>query len=97
MTSNRRVALVVGVLFLITFATSIPALWAFQPVLDSTAGHIAGRGQDAAGAASVGQDAASAGGGVGAAGVALAAIKDWTFCSGPASLSASGTAYCWAT
>jgi len=31
----------------------------------------------------VGQDAASAGGGAGAAGVALAAIKDWTFLLGP--------------
>ena len=31
----------------------------------------------------MGQDAASAGGGAGAAGVALAAIKDWTFLLGP--------------
>src|SRR5207248_6428656 len=40
-------------------------------------------GQDPGSAASVGQDAASAGGGAGAAGVALAAIKDWTFLLGP--------------
>ncbi len=149
MTSNRRIALVAGVLFLITFATSIPALWAYQPVLDNPAGYIAGGGsdnriffgallemfliianvgtavvlfpilrrrsetlslgyvtariiestfiaigivsvlavvslgQDPGSAASVGQDAASAGGGAGAAGVALAAIKDWTFLLGP--------------
>src|SRR5438874_1383012 len=46
MTSNRRIALVAGVLFLITFATSIPALWAYQPVLDNPAGYIAGGGSD---------------------------------------------------
>src|SRR5207237_10772296 len=40
-------------------------------------------GQDPGSAASVGQDAASAGGGTGAAGVAFAAIKDWTFLLGP--------------
>jgi hypothetical protein len=43
---DRQIALVVGVLFLITFATSIPALWAFQPVLDDPAGYIAGSGSD---------------------------------------------------
>jgi hypothetical protein len=37
---------VAGVLFLITFATSIPALWLFQPVLDDPAGYIAGYGDD---------------------------------------------------
>jgi hypothetical protein len=46
MTSDRRIALVVGVLFLITFVTSIPALWAFQPVLDNPAGYISGGGSD---------------------------------------------------
>jgi hypothetical protein len=147
--STRKIALVAGVLFLITFATSIPALWAFQPVLDDPAGYIAGAGadnriffggflelllivanvgtavvlfpvlrrqsetlalgyvtarlvecvfiaiglvsvlavvslgQDPAGAASVGQDAAGAGAGAGVVGVALAAIKDWTFLLGP--------------
>jgi hypothetical protein len=147
--STRKIALVAGVLFLITFATSIPALWAYQPVLDNPASYIAGGGsdnriffgallemfliianvgtavvlfpilrrqseilslgyvtariiestfiaigivsvlavvslgQDAASAASVGQDAGSAGGGAGADGVALAAIKDWTFLLGP--------------
>jgi hypothetical protein len=147
--STRKIALVAGVLFIVTFITSIPALWAFQPVLDDPAGYIAGAGsdnriflgaflellliianvasavvlfpilkrqseslslgyvtarlvestfiaiglvsvlavvslgQDAASGASVGQDAASGGGGAGAAGVALAAIKDWTFLLGP--------------
>ncbi|HET9674173.1 MAG TPA: DUF4386 domain-containing protein [Gaiellaceae bacterium] len=35
-----------GVLYLITFATSIPALALFQPVLDDPQGYIAGAGQD---------------------------------------------------
>jgi hypothetical protein len=149
MTTERRAALVVGVLFLITFATSIPALWLYQPVLDNPAGYITsagsdGRiffgaflemllivanvgtatvlfpilkrqsemlslsfvasrlvectfiaigivcvlgvvslGQDPSSGPSVGQDAAAAGGDAGAAGVALAAIKDWTFLLGP--------------
>jgi hypothetical protein len=32
--SDRRTALVAGGFFLITFATAIPALYLFQPVLD---------------------------------------------------------------
>jgi len=145
--TSREIARIAGVLFLLTFITSIPALWVFQPVLDDPAGYIAGAGhdnriffggllelllivanvgtalvlfpilrrqneilslgyvtarlvestfiaiglvsvlavvslgQDPASAASVGQDAA--GSGAGAAGVALAAIKDWTFLLGP--------------
>jgi Domain of unknown function (DUF4386) len=35
-----------GALYLITFATSIPALWLFQPVLDDPQGYIAGGGAD---------------------------------------------------
>jgi hypothetical protein len=35
-----------GVLYLITFVTSIPALWLFQPVLDDPVGYIAGAGHD---------------------------------------------------
>jgi hypothetical protein len=35
-----------GVLYLITFATSIPALLLFQPVLDDPVGYIAGGGHD---------------------------------------------------
>jgi hypothetical protein len=44
--STRKIALVAGVLFLITFITSIPALWLFQPVLDDPQGYIAGAGSD---------------------------------------------------
>jgi hypothetical protein len=40
-------ARVFGVLYLITFVTSIPALWLFQPVLDDPVGYIAGGGHDA--------------------------------------------------
>lgn len=43
---TRRLSLAAGVLFLITFITSIPALGLFQPVLDDPAGYIAGAGQD---------------------------------------------------
>lgn len=42
----RRTALAAGVLFLITFVTSIPALALFQPVLDDPAGYISGAGED---------------------------------------------------
>lgn len=45
-TIPRRALLATGVLFLITFITSIPALWLFQPVLDDPAGYIAGAGAD---------------------------------------------------
>jgi hypothetical protein len=44
--ATRRISLAAGVLFLITFITSIPALWLFQPVLDDPAGYIAGAGDD---------------------------------------------------
>jgi hypothetical protein len=43
---SRRIALVAGVLFLITFITAIGALISFQPVLDDPAGYIAGGGSD---------------------------------------------------
>jgi hypothetical protein len=45
--ATRRISLLAGVLFLITYATSIGALALFQPVLDDPAGYIAGGGQDA--------------------------------------------------
>ncbi len=45
--ADRRAALAAGVLVLITFIASIPALALFQPVLDDPAGYIAGGGQDA--------------------------------------------------
>jgi Domain of unknown function (DUF4386) len=134
--STRKTALVAGVLFLITFVTSILALWLFQPVLDDPAGYIAGGGSDnriflgalmealliianvgtavvlfpilrrqnetlsvgyvtarlvectfiaigivcVLGVVSLRQDAV---GNAGDIGVALAAIKDWTFLFGP--------------
>jgi Domain of unknown function (DUF4386) len=138
-TSNRRIALAGGVFFIITFVTSIPALYLFEPVLRHPAAYIAGSGADntrilvgaalelllivanvasavvlypilkrqsqmlalgyvtarlvesgfiAIGLVSVlgvvslqQQDATGAG--AGTLGVALAAIKDWTFLLGP--------------
>ena len=44
--NSRRISLAFGVLFLITFITSISALILFQPVLDDPAGYIAGAGSD---------------------------------------------------
>src|SRR5690349_4552633 len=41
---SRRISLATGVLFLITFIASIPALWLFQPVLDDPIAYIAGNG-----------------------------------------------------
>jgi hypothetical protein len=46
MNSDQRNARIFGVLFLITFVTSIPALALYQPVLDDPAGYIAGGGED---------------------------------------------------
>jgi hypothetical protein len=46
MEDDQRSARIFGVLFLITFVTSIPALALYQPVLDDPAGYIAGGGQD---------------------------------------------------
>ena len=46
MHSSRLSAQVTGVLFIITYLTSIPSLWLFQPVLDDPAGYIAGAGAD---------------------------------------------------
>ena len=42
----RRISKLFGALFLITFVTSIPAVWLSQPVLDNPAGYIAGAGHD---------------------------------------------------
>jgi hypothetical protein len=42
----QTLARATGVLFLITFITSIPALYLFQPVLDDPAGYIASAGAD---------------------------------------------------
>jgi len=46
MLSDQQRARVFGVLYLITFVTSIPALLLFQPVLDHPIGYILGAGQD---------------------------------------------------
>jgi len=40
-----RIARTFGVLYLITFVTSIPALWLYQPVAGSSRRHVAGAGQ----------------------------------------------------
>jgi hypothetical protein len=42
----QTIARVFGILYLVTFVTSIPALILYQPVLDDPAGYIAGGGQD---------------------------------------------------
>ena len=44
--ASQRSARITGVLFLITFVTSIAALILFQPVLDDPEGYIAGGGAD---------------------------------------------------
>jgi hypothetical protein len=46
MSVDQRRARVFGVLYLITFVTSIPALALYQPVLDDPVGYIAGAGHD---------------------------------------------------
>jgi hypothetical protein len=43
---TRRISLSFGVLFLITFATSIPALYLLQPVLDDPVGYVTNGGSD---------------------------------------------------
>src|SRR5262245_28676321 len=46
MNDDQRNARIFGVLFIITFVTSIGALALFQSVLDDPAGYIAGGGKD---------------------------------------------------
>jgi hypothetical protein len=46
MADDQRHGRIFGVLFIITFLTSIPALGLFQPVLDDPVGYIAGGGND---------------------------------------------------
>ena len=46
MENDQRNARIFGVLFLVTFITSIPALALYQPVLDDPAAYIAGGGKD---------------------------------------------------
>ena len=40
----RRISVTFGTLYLITFITSIPALYLFQPVLDDPVGYVTGAG-----------------------------------------------------
>jgi hypothetical protein len=46
MTLDQKRARAFGVLYLITFVTSIPALWLYQPVLDHPIAYTAGAGHD---------------------------------------------------
>jgi len=46
MNEDQKLARIFGVLFIVTFITSIAALALFQPVLDDPAGYIAGGGKD---------------------------------------------------
>ena len=46
MTLDQKRARVFGVLYLVTFITSIPALVLYQPVLNHPIGYIAGAGQN---------------------------------------------------
>ena len=46
MAADQRNARIFGVLFIVTFITSIPALWLYQPVLDDPAAYISGGGHD---------------------------------------------------
>ncbi len=43
---SRRISRTFGALYLITYVTSIPALWLYQPVLDNPAGYLAGAGHN---------------------------------------------------
>jgi hypothetical protein len=46
MSPSRRIAFLTGILFIITYITSIAALVLFQPVLDDPVGYVAGGGAD---------------------------------------------------
>jgi uncharacterized protein DUF4386 len=46
MAADQRYGRIFGVLFIITFITSIPALGLYQPVLDDPVGYITGGGKD---------------------------------------------------
>jgi hypothetical protein len=46
MSSDQKRARVFGVLYLITFVTSIPALWFYEPALRNPVAYIAGGGSD---------------------------------------------------
>ena len=46
MSLDQKRARVFGVLYLITFVTSIPALALYQPVLDDPVGYVSAAGHD---------------------------------------------------
>ncbi len=46
MSLDQKRARIFGVLYLITYVTSIPALWLYEPVLRDPVGYIAGAGHD---------------------------------------------------
>ena len=46
MSPTRRISFAFGVLYIITFVTSIPALALYQPVLDDPVGYVANGGSD---------------------------------------------------
>ena len=46
MSPTRRISFAFGVLFLVTFVTSIPALLLYQPVLDDPVGYVTNGGSD---------------------------------------------------
>jgi hypothetical protein len=46
MADDQRHGRIFGLLFILTFVTSISAMALFQPVLDDPAGYIAGGGKD---------------------------------------------------
>ena len=46
MADDQRTARIFGVLFVITFLTSIPAALLFQPVLEDPTAYLVGEGQD---------------------------------------------------
>ena len=46
MTSSRKIALAVGVLFILTFITSIAGAVLYGPLTDNPAGYVTGAGAD---------------------------------------------------
>ena len=46
MSLDQKRARIFGVLYLLTFITSIPALWLYEPVLRNPVAYIAGAGHD---------------------------------------------------
>src|SRR6478735_5799130 len=99
MADDQKHARIFGVLFIITFITSIAALGLFQPVLDDPVGYVTGGGKDnQIYLGAIMESVFIAGGIIFVLGVVglrhdlpsahdaaftLAALKDWTFLLGP--------------